>query len=204
VPVGCPTEPPPAPFPRAALPGAGPLVAVFENLHWRRYDDAFRARFLADVEACARRVPAATFVLKPHHAGQWLTRQHRGARPAAPNLVLLDPRDPRWEPFTAPSVVAVADGVITTPSTVAIDAARAGKAAAVAGGGLDLPAYAPLPLLAGADDWVRFADEVVQGGGPRLAALGRALLRTALLDRDGPACARAILAHVVRGAPPPS
>jgi ornithine cyclodeaminase/alanine dehydrogenase-like protein (mu-crystallin family) len=53
--------------------------------------------------------------------------------------------------------VAGADLVITTPSTVALDAVQAGKRVAVAAYGLSLPAYEPLPLLNGLQDWRNFA-----------------------------------------------
>ncbi len=46
--------------------------------------------------------------------------------------------------------------VITTPSTVALDAARYGLPVAVFAGGLDLSNYQPLPLLQTLADWQAF------------------------------------------------
>jgi hypothetical protein len=130
-------------------------VAVFENLHWERYDEPWRARFLADVAAAAAQAPDALFLLKPHHAGRWLTRRPL-AVPRAANIVLVDPRLPQWEPFTAPALIAGADRVLTTPSTVAVDAARAGRPVALFAYGLDLSVYAPLTTLESAADVARF------------------------------------------------
>ncbi|NEQ55179.1 MAG: hypothetical protein F6K11_34505, partial [Leptolyngbya sp. SIO3F4] len=62
-------------------------------------------------------------------------------------------RNPEWEPFTAPALIAISDAVITTPSTVALDAARAACPVAVAGYDLSLPNYEPLPILRNVDDW---------------------------------------------------
>ncbi len=51
-----------------------PFIAVFENLHWRRYDDAYRARFVSDLAATAEAAPDMRFVVKPHMGGQWFVR----------------------------------------------------------------------------------------------------------------------------------
>ena len=130
-----------------------PLVAVFENLHWERYDDRYRQHFLADLEASALSHPDVTFLVKPHHTGLWLTKRYQGRLPAASNLIIADPKDPQWEVFTAPALIEIADAVITTPSTVAIDAVRACKHVAVVAYDMHLPAYTPLPLLRSQDDW---------------------------------------------------
>jgi hypothetical protein len=87
----------------------------------------------------------------------WSARNRAAFPQWSSNLVMADPSDPFWEPFTAPSLIAAADLVITTPSTVALDAALARKPVAVAAYGMDLPAFAPLPLLQSGADWIAFA-----------------------------------------------
>jgi hypothetical protein len=47
------------------------------------------------------------------------------------------------------------DSVITTPSTVALDAVLAGKPVGVVGYDLELPLYEPLPILRSGEDWGR-------------------------------------------------
>lgn len=158
-------------------------VAIFENLHWERYSDAWRARVLADIAATAAADPETLFLLKPHHAGRWLTRNPLSV-PRGRNILLIDPREPQWEPFTALALISGADRVATTPSTVAVDAARAGRPVALFGYELDLSAYAPLPVLQSA-----------QAFGDFLAAPERQLLRAneAFLLRaflPGPAASR--------------
>jgi hypothetical protein len=151
----------PSPKPTAELSGAlttfRSIVAVFENLHWNRYDNAWRRRFLADCVEFAALNPERAVLIKPHHGGLWTVRNTHQFPQWPTNLVLADPTDPFWEPFTAPSILQVADLVITTPSTVALDAVQAGKRVAVAAYGLSLPAYEPLPLLNGLQDWRNFA-----------------------------------------------
>jgi hypothetical protein len=193
--VGSPkAAPPPA---RAPLLNQGfrRVVGVFENLHWQRFDDAFRARFLADLEAAAAADEESLFLVKPHHAGRWLVR-NRARLPEADNLFVIDPLDPAWEPHTAPALIAGMDVVLTTPSTVALDAARAGRPVAVIGYGLDLPLYEPLPILRTSEDW----DDVLADDGDAWIERNEAFLKRALLPgrADHRIAARieaALLAH---------
>jgi len=83
---------------------------------------------------------------------------------------MADPSDPFWEPFTAPSLIAAADLVITTPSTVALDAALARKPVAVVAYGMELPAFAPLPLLQSGADWIAFGSDPQATQGARRRA----------------------------------
>ena len=141
-----------------SLPGS-PIVVIFENLHWSRYNDDYRRRFLEDLEQSAIAHPKITFLVKPHHTGLWLTQRYQGKVPVADNLILADPKDPRWEAFTAPALIEIADAVITTPSTVAVDAARSHCPVAVVAYDLDLPNYEPLPLLRSSEDWQAFVEQ---------------------------------------------
>ena len=80
---------------------------------------------------------------------------------------MIDPTDSAWEPHTAPALIAAVDRVLTTPSTVALDAARSGRPVAVLGYDLELPLYAPLPIVRRLED----LDGFLQADG------GEALLR---------------------------
>ncbi len=132
------------------------LIVIFENLHWSRYSDDYRQRFLQDLEQTALACPNVTFLVKPHHAGLWLTQRYQGEVPITPNLAIADPKAPEWEAFTAPALIEIADAVITTPSTVAIDAVRANCPVAVVAYDLSLPNFEPLPLLRSQADWKQF------------------------------------------------
>ncbi|HXF94301.1 MAG TPA: hypothetical protein VNK46_16225 [Nitrospiraceae bacterium] len=162
VPVGCPkTTEDESPWLR--IPGGRPLVAVFENLHWTRYSEAYRHSFVADLVAVAAELPGVDFLVRPHPAGRWLTG--RGGRSVAKldNLLVADPGSPGWVRISAVHVLRRATAVITTPSTIALDAARLDRPVAVAAYGLDLAAYAPLPVLNGREDWSRFIRGVLEG-----------------------------------------
>jgi hypothetical protein len=132
-------------------------VGVFENLHWHRFSDTYRQAVLDDVQALAAARADTLFIIKPHHAGRWLVR-NPDRLAERPNLVVIDPTDSAWEPHTAPAFIASVDLVLTTPSTVALDAARTGRPVAVLGYDLELPLYEPLPIVRGLADLEAFLD----------------------------------------------
>ena len=132
------------------------VIGVFENLHWQRYSAAYVEFFLKDLFAAVNAHRDVLFLIKPHHAGRWTSKNWAALKAAPPNLVLANPTDPLWEPFTASAILQIVDGAITTPSTVALDAALAGKPVAVAAYGLSLSTYSPLPLLQDCKDWNAF------------------------------------------------
>lgn len=184
--VGCPKQFDAKCLPDAPRPFPGQkLVVVLENLHWSRYGVKYQSSFLEDLEASAKNFPDAAFLVKPHHAGRWVTSRFKGRRPACGNLAIADPQDPAWEPYTAPALIKLADAVITTPSTTALDAACLGKKTAVAAYGMSLPRYAPLPLLQDFFDWKDFiARALKDNGGASLEALARDFARRACLPGD--------------------
>jgi len=166
--VGCPK---PATVPPAAMdgliPNDRPVIGIFENLHWHRYSEAYKNAFLDNVKALARAFPEVFFLLKPHHAGLWLTERYEGDKPVSDNLVIADPAKAPWENYTAGALLGHMDAVITSPSTVALDAARMGLPVAVVSGDLRLDNYRPLPLLANEQEWTGFVTQVLDADGRR-------------------------------------
>jgi hypothetical protein len=177
------------------------LVAVFENLHWSRYSPQFRAAFLADLEATARAHPDVAFVVRPHPRGKWLTRQKEGPRPHAKNLLVAASESNRWTPYDAAALIELADGVITTPSTIAIDAALRGRPTSLVAYGLDLSAYHPLPLLQGREDWSRFVAAAVSPRRTELVTLAERFAGSNVLPGNGAARIVAGIVADVRGVP---
>lgn len=161
------------------------VVGVFENLHWHRYDDEYRTAFLRGVDHLAATFPDVLFLVKPHHAGLWLTERYEGARPMASNVLVVDPKDPLWENHTAPSLFGWMQAVLTTPSTVALDAARCGMPVAVVAGRLDLDNYAPLTLLRKPEDWTLFVQNALDLQSRRsIAGLSNAFVERVLVPGD--------------------
>lgn len=162
VPVGCPKRvfgrSDFADFPHADVP----FIAVFENLHWHRYNDDYRGRFVRDLVATAEAAPEARFLVKPHMGGQWFVRGGSNA-PLPSNVEIAHPAAPRWRRFTADAFLAYASAVITTPSTIALDAARYGVPAALVTYGIAAQNYHPLPRLEQSDDWLAFVDQIRRG-----------------------------------------
>lgn len=159
------------------------VVAVFENLHWARYSAEYADRFLHDLAGTARAFPDVLFLIKPHPAGLWLTRNLGRLDSQPDNLVLADPNQAAWSQVTAVALITAATCVVTTPSTVALDAVEAGRPVAVAAYGLDLEAYDPLPALQEEADWTRFVRSVLDGSADT-ASRAQAFRRRHLMDGD--------------------
>jgi hypothetical protein len=146
--VGCPKPK----APRTTVDGYPNAVLVCENLHWSRFSDSFRSRFVADISATAASHPQLTFFIRPHPAGRWLNdREH-----SWPSNVQFLKGNSLFASTDFVTLMEKFSRVITTPSTVAFDAARAGKMIAIVGYELDLPAYTPLPLIKSQHDWASF------------------------------------------------
>lgn len=138
-----------------------PVIGIFENLHWHRYSDEYREFFLEGVRYLAKAFPDIVFLAKSHNAGMWLTGRYQGAKPEINNLIIADPKDPQWASITAPQLLGHLTAVITTPSTVALDAARVRMPTAVVAQGLDLENYAPLPLIECMEGWSSFVTQAL-------------------------------------------
>jgi hypothetical protein len=124
-----------------------PIVGVFENLHWHRYSDKYREQFLDVISECAAINRHFFFLVKPHNAGMWLTARHKGKPLKASNILIADPAKPDWEHFTAPQLLGYCSCVVTTPSTVALDAARMGIPTALTRFGTEAVCYDPLTMI---------------------------------------------------------
>jgi len=132
---------------RHLIPEYDTVIGIFENLHWTRYSPTYRNAFLDAIVAVCSAFPNVTFVVKPHHAGVWLTNRHKGNIPHFSNLIIADPQTALWEPYTATALLGRMSAVITTPSTVALDAARMHLPVAVFAYDLSLSNYLPLLLI---------------------------------------------------------
>lgn len=130
-------------------------VGVFENLHWDRYDDADRAAFREGLLAMARALPHARILLRTHPAGGWADQRFGHELAQMENITRLGAPEGRQRLEAGADVLRGVARVITTPSTIALDAAQAERpvALAAAGGG----AYEPLPVLHGPEAWIAFA-----------------------------------------------
>jgi hypothetical protein len=137
------------------------VIGIFENLHWHRYPPDYRTAFVADLARLAAVRSDDVFLVKPHHLGRYLARHNALLGASHANIILADPHDPAWAPFTAPAVLPLCHAVISTPSTVVLDAVQAGLPVAVAQYGLPLPVYDGLDLLNGFEDWARFVETAV-------------------------------------------
>lgn len=128
-------------------------VGLFENLHAPRYTQEqgrdFRLRALALID----QRPDLTFCIRPHPAGPGDGWSAAGLD-RRPHVTLMPPAEAVRDTRSGAAVVAGARRVITTPSTVALDAALSGRAVALAFAGG--PLYSGLRVLQTEADWLDF------------------------------------------------
>lgn len=139
---------------------SGTIVGIFENLHWHRYSDEYRNFFIDSVLTVANLFPEINFLIKPHNAGMWLTQRYKGVIPQGDNILIIDPKEAEWSNVTAAELLGHLQAVITTPSTVALDAARIGIPTAVVAHEINLDNYRPLPLINDIKDWKAFISQL--------------------------------------------
>lgn len=136
-------------------------VMVFENLHWNRYSGLYRESFISDLKICVEEFKNILFVLKPHHDQRWSVKKNYAKRHKPANFICADPKDPQWEPFTAQDMVGSADLVVTTPSTVALDAAQNRVPTVIAGYDESTDFYKPLIRITSLMDWKKVLTDIL-------------------------------------------
>lgn len=171
-----------------------PDVAVFENIHWHRYPETYRRQFLGDLERICAAFPDRRFLIRPHPQGRWLTERYEGRKPEASNLVVADPRSPEWQPVRAADLIGRAGLVVTTPSTVALDAAQMGAPVALVANDLHLPLYDGLPFIRTFDDFALLLDPTRW---PGLRDAGRRFLENRVVPGSAAEKALAIVSDLI-------
>jgi hypothetical protein len=165
--------------------GDRPIIGVFDNLHWHRYDASYRSAFLRDLQAIAGQRKEFRFILKSHpmsvrRRDKELTAMLR----SMDNVEVADLLEEGAD-LTTPWLLSHALGVITTPSTIALDGALARVPVAVTKYGLDLDYYKPLSLLDRLEEWHAFLDGLKQEAEfLRLKTLGERFINRVLVCGD--------------------
>lgn len=165
----------PAPLDRSGKPAMAYEVGVFENLHSERYGAPQRERVRAGVSALAEM--GLNVLIRPHPAGGWsealtdLGADH-------PNLRIQSVAAVRQDMAGVTAAVLCCRRVITTPSTVVMDAMQLKRpiVLAVPGG----PAYDGIQVLTEPGEWGAFARAPLDQ-----CVAPAAFLRTNLLPGDG-------------------
>jgi len=146
-------------FPNATPPtsktGKRPIIGVFDNLHWLRYDEKYCSTFLKHLKDISEQRKEFRFILKSHPVS--VRKRSKELDAILHNMVNVDVADLlEEEELTTSWLLSHAVGVITTPSTIALDGALANVPIAVCRYGLDLTYYSPLCLLDLLEDWNKF------------------------------------------------
>jgi len=142
--------------------GERPIIAVFDNLFWHRYDEKYRSTFLRHLQDISKQRKEFRFILKSHPND--VRKRSKELAAILVNLENVEVVDllGEEENLTTPWLLTRAVGVITTPSTIALDAALAKVPVAVSRYGLDLTYYSPLHLLDDFEDWQRYLDRLTE------------------------------------------
>ena len=143
--------------------GERPIIGVFDNLHWHRYDEKYRATFLRDLKDIAEHRKEFRFILRSHPVSiRKRSKELLDILRSIDNVDVVDLTGEK-ETLTTAWLLSRAVGVITTPSTIALDGALANTPVAVSRYGLDLDYYSPLFMLDGFEDWQRFLAQLSIG-----------------------------------------
>jgi hypothetical protein len=163
---------------------SGPIIGIFENLHWHRYSNNYQQQFLDCLEKSAAKYPDVSFFIKPHPAGMWLTTRYKGDMPKQSNIIIAKPEDTKWETPLLGDYLRKLCAVISTPSTVVLDSARAGLPTLVCGLDLTLDKFMPLSIAKSELDWYEFIDQVVAQDTADLVRKNSDFVSLAILDCD--------------------
>ena len=139
-------------------------IAVYENLHWDRYTEAYRNEFVSLIKAAAVNFPEIKFIIKMHPAGKWIN-DVKGLNQT--NII-------KYDDFISEGIIETPDefmnkalAVITTPSTIAVDACLLKKNTAIIKATLandDLHLYKPLTFIESVKDVNSFITLAMQKG----------------------------------------
>lgn len=160
------------------------VIGIFENLHWHRYSENYREQFLKSVKLCADKYPDIIFFIKPHPAGMWLTSRFKGSVPTAENIIIADPLSPSWDKYSINDFWKKMSAVISTPSTVILDAVREGLPTLVCGFDLQLENYSPLFIAKSTQEWFQFIDQLQDGNIQSLKEANQQFLNRTLVEGD--------------------
>lgn len=162
----------------------GIIIGIFENLHWHRYSATYQGNFLSALDLCTHKFPHIKFFVKPHPAGMWITTRYKGQLPTNPNIIIANTEDPTWERPLLADYLRRLRGVISTPSTVVLDAARANLPTLVCGFDLELEKFSPLPIATNADDWLNFLQKIDSGDTTKFDECNAEFIRQVLIPGD--------------------
>ncbi len=166
-----------------------PIIGVFDNLHWHRYDEKYVSTFFSHMEESARQHKEFRFVLKSHpdsvrNRSKELTARLRSMK----DVTIADLFGEEEPPLTTPWLLTRALGVITTPSTIALDGALAKVPVAVTRYGLNLDYYTPLSFIDNLEDWQLFLNRLKDNlGYIHLKQNGERFLNRTLISGDSAA-----------------
>jgi hypothetical protein len=132
------------------------IIGIFENLHWHRYSRNYRRFFVEGVTQLASTFSHITFLVKTHPSGCWLNSKDGEALANISNLILVKPDIEKWTNLSVNQIFPILCGVISTPSSVAVHAARHELPVALVAENLNIKRYSPLFGITEYNDWAGY------------------------------------------------
>lgn len=126
------------------------VISIFENLHWDRYSEDYRDKFLAFLSEATEKNPDFLFFLKPHPAGRWFD-QRANISLEKKNFKLVT-KENFPEISGAQDLISISDLVLSTPSTVCLDAAIDGAKVGLLSFGDKFEFYSELEQVSNCSD----------------------------------------------------
>ena len=142
-----------------------PIIALFEGLHANRFDERYIRQLFKDLQDMVQLFPDFRFILKPHPGALVRSPLHVESLASLRDVEVLDPVHPESANWSTPRLLTEALAVITTPSTIALDASLAKTPVAVIRCGQTTPYYnnyQPLPFLDEKEDWQEFLNNILR------------------------------------------
>jgi len=182
--VGCPNQPVILKNNPTTKAGRRPIIGVFDNIHWLRYDEKYRSTFLEHLKDISEQRKEFRFILKSRPVSvRKRSKELAAILHSMPNVDVADLL--KEEQLTTPWLLSHAVGVITTPSTIALDGALANVPIAICRYGLDLTYYSPLYQFDKLEDWHKFLNALTDESGiDNLRQEGEIFINRVLVSGD--------------------
>ena len=135
------------------------------RLNASRFDDRYITQFFKDLQDMVQHFSELRFILKPHPGALVRSPLHVESLASLHGVEVLDPAHPDSANWSTPRLLTEALAVITTPSTIALDAALAKTPVAVIRCGQTIPYYEnykPLPFFDETEDWQDFLNNILR------------------------------------------
>lgn len=144
--------------------GERPIIAIFESFHGHQFSWNYISAFLGHLQEAATKHKEFQFILKSHPASaRCRSKELSEMFSRLKDVEIVDRVYGETPAYSTPWLLSNAIGVISTPSTIALDAAMFGVPVALARYNLELAVFSPLDTLNCYEDWETYLSKLENG-----------------------------------------